>query len=119
MEKKLGMESSSQIYLPHKQPACTQTELIPTQDWELAGTGPVGGFHGGAKPGGNLSQTSMMDDFYRAGSLQGYREIDFNHEDTGSGRGGGAGAGVGSGRDVGGIGLAASRARRAHLNLNP
>jgi hypothetical protein len=42
-EKNLGMEPSSQRYQAQKQPAFAQTEAIPTQDWEMAGIGPVGG----------------------------------------------------------------------------
>lgn len=64
MEKKLGQELSNQAYQPQKPPDFARTDSIPTQDWEVTGVGPVGGFHGVVKPGANLSWTLTADTLY-------------------------------------------------------
>jgi hypothetical protein len=80
MERKLGKEPSNQKYLPRKKPDFSRTESVPTQDWEVASVSPVGGFHGVAEPGADLSQTLTVDALYVPGGLRGHGEVEFNRE---------------------------------------
>jgi hypothetical protein len=113
MEKKLGMEHSNQKYQLSKQPGFTLSEPVPTQDWEVVGTCPIGDFHYIAKPGADLSQTLVADALDGSGSLPDYDEVNFNSEYgfIGVGMGGGAGAAAGVGLGLGGGSESVGQAR--------